>query len=587
MNGHPDAVDPSEPATTPAATFCATLVDEWVRSGSTAAFVAPGSRSTPLALALAQRSEVQVSVFHDERAASFAALGWALRTGCPAIVLCSSGTAGAHFFGAIIEASLSAVPLIVVTADRPPELWDVGAAQTIDQTHLYGNKVRWFGQPGVPDSGQASTWRSWASRAVAEAQGGAGRSRPGPVHLDLSFRDPLAGRAAELPPGRPDGLPWHQVAHAADREHDVAALVASVSGRSGVIVAGGGVTDPASVVALAERLGWPLLADHRSGCRTPGVAIAHFDGLLRNPDFADAQRPEVIVRFGEPLASKVTNQWLAASGAELIVAALSDRWLDPERLASSIVPEPGFAAALLAQLPARPTDTSTAVTSIDTDQSAADQWRAADATGAAAINDLLAAEPLNDPAVARHLLASLPTGSALVAASSMAVREFEWFGANRDDVTVYSNRGANGIDGTIATAIGIASTGVSTACLVGDVAFLHDATALICLARRAIDLTIVVLDNDGGGIFGFLPQHDLVPSDQFELLFGTPHGTDLRGLAAAHHLAVADWPGTDAGLADLAPSGVRIFVARTDREASLDLHRRLNARLASAARPAD
>ncbi len=580
MTGLFDAADPVEPATSPAATFCATLVDEWVRSGSTAAFVAPGSRSTPLAIALAQRAEVQVMVLHDERAASFAALGWSMRTGRPGIVLCSSGTAGSHFFGAVIEASMSSVPLIVVTADRPPELWDVGAAQTIDQTHLFGGTVRWFGEPGVPDNGQSSTWRSWGSRAVAEAQGGAGRSRPGPVHLNLSFREPLAGIAGPLPSARPDGLPWHQPAgtagldHGTGHSHDVVAAARSLLGRAGVIIAGGGVSDPTSVIALAHQLGWPLLADHRSGCRKPGVAVAHFDGLLRNPEFAETHRPEVVIRFGEPLASKVTNQWLAGSGAELLVAAPSGRWLDPERLAGIIVPEPGFAAALLAQLP------DPAATDSDLAATPADQWRAADATAADAVERILASEPLNDPAVARALLASLPSGCALVAASSMAVRELEWFGANRTDVSVYSNRGANGIDGTIATAIGIASTGVPTACLVGDVAFLHDSTALIGLARRSLDLTIVVLDNDGGGIFGFLPQHDLVPSEQFELLFGTPHGTDLSGLAAAHHLAVADWPATAAGLADLVPDGVKVFIARTDREASLDLHHRLNVALA-------
>ncbi len=581
MTGHSDAAEPVEPATSPAATFCATLVDEWVRSGSTAAFVAPGSRSTPLALALAERADVQVMVLHDERAASFAGLGWSMRTGRPAVILCSSGTAGSHFFGAVIEASMSSVPLIVVTADRPPELWDVGAAQTIDQTQLFGGAVRWFGEPGVPDPGQSSTWRSWGSRAVAEAQGGAGGSRPGPVHLNLSFREPLAGLPAPLPSGRPDGRPWHQQAGTAMLHHgtgpanDIAATAAqSALGRAGVIIAGGGVTDPESVIEVAERLGWPLLADHRSGCRKPGVAIAHFDGLLRNPEFAELHRPEVILRFGEPLASKVTNQWLAASGAELLVAAPSGRWLDPERLAATIVPERGFAAALLAQLP------EPAAADVALVPTSADLWRSADAAGAAAIERILASEPLNDPAVARALLASLPSECALVAASSMAVRELEWFGANRNDVSVYSNRGANGIDGTVATAIGIASTGVPTACLVGDVAFLHDSTALVALARRSLDLTIVVLDNDGGGIFGFLPQHDLLPSEQFELLFGTPHGTDLAGLAVAHHLVVDDWPGTEAGLVELVPEGVKVFIARTDRGAGLDLHRRLNAALA-------
>ncbi len=554
-------------APTSAATFCATLVDEWVRSGATAAFVAPGSRSTPLAVALATHPETTVSVFHDERAAGFAALGWALRSGRPAIALCSSGTAGSHFYAAVIEASLSAIPLIVVTADRPPELWDVGAAQTIDQTNLFGGHVRWFAQPGVPDHARLPTWRSWGSRAVVEALGGVGRNRPGPVHLNLSFRDPLAGIPGDLPPGRPDGRPWHDLVTPADRRDGAPGLegLPDLTRSRGVIVAGGGVSDPARVIALARRLGWPLLADHRSGCREPGVAVAHFDGLLRHHGFAAAHSPELIIRFGEPLASKILGLWLARSGAPLIVGAPDSRWLDPDRAASLTLPEKDLAAAMLAIIPS--------------DHLASDaggQWQEADARADAAIETVLDEDSApNDPAIARAVIAALPRGAALVAASSMAVREIEWFGANRSDLEVYANRGANGIDGTIATAIGIASTGVPTACLVGDVAFLHDSTALIDLARRPIDLTIVVLDNDGGGIFGFLPQHDLLAHDQFELLFGTPHGTDLGALTRAHHLECDDWVDHRERV-DLVPRGVRVFIARTDREAGLLLHRALN-----------
>ena len=567
---------------TAAATFSATLVDEWIRAGSTAAFIAPGSRSTPLALALAERPEVTVSMFHDERSAAFAALGWGMRTGRPGIALCSSGTAGAHFYAAVIEASLSAVPLMAVTADRPPELWDVGSAQTIDQTHLFGSYVRWFAQPGVAEWSQSDTWRSWASRAVAESLGGAasGAGGPsGPVHLNLSFRDPLAGLAGDLPPGRPEERPWHVLggAEGQGRDHSTigSADLPTLAGRDGVIVAGGGTSDPEAVVELAERLGWPLLADHRSGCRRPNVSIAHFDGLLRHERFASDHRPDVVVRFGEPLASKALNQWLADSGAELIVAAPRGRWLDPDRQASVVLPEFGLAASLLGRLPISLPVSLPVGGAIST---RAASWRIADAAAAKAIDAVLGDDPAaSDPGVARAVLSSLLGGSALVVASSMAVRELEWFGANRSDVAVYANRGANGIDGTIATAIGIASTGVATTCLLGDIAFLHDATSLTGLSTRPIDLTIVVLDNDGGAIFGFLPQHDLVPPEKFELLFGTPHGTDLAALARAHHLAVAEW-----GSADLTPDGVRVVIARTDCNATLGLHRSLNAVIAAA-----
>ncbi|MFA9566459.1 MAG: thiamine pyrophosphate-binding protein, partial [Acidimicrobiales bacterium] len=183
--------------TTTAATFCATLVDEWVRAGLTDAVVAPGSRSTPLALALAESGHIRVHVVHDERSASFIALGLGLATGRPAVVLCTSGTAATHFHGAVVEAHLSAVPMLVCTADRPPELWDIGAPQTIDQSGLYRSAVRWFCEPGVPDGGAAPSWRSLASRGVAEAIGWSGR--PGPVHYNLSFRDPLVGEPGELP----------------------------------------------------------------------------------------------------------------------------------------------------------------------------------------------------------------------------------------------------------------------------------------------------------------------------------------------------------------------------------------------------
>ncbi|MGF1595873.1 MAG: 2-succinyl-5-enolpyruvyl-6-hydroxy-3-cyclohexene-1-carboxylic-acid synthase [Acidimicrobiales bacterium] len=636
---------------TAAATFCTTLADEWVRGGVTDAFVAPGSRSTPLALALAADDRLRLHVCHDERVAAFAALGHGLVTGRPAVVVCTSGTAATHFHAAVVEADLSSVPMVVCTADRPPELWDVGASQTIDQTHLYGDAVRFFAEPGVPDDVVAGSWRSLASRLVVEALGQT--SRPGPVHANLAFRDPLVGRPGPLPPGRHDDRPWHRVealrppgpdelasppaggadvgagAGADDRavarlgSYVRAGVTAGVSAgarelagrlvgphgraRSGVIVAGSGTDEPWAAAALAERLGWPLVADHRSGCRTASAAVAHADALLRSERFAATVRPEVVVRIGEPLASKVVSQWLSASGAEVLWLGGAVRWSDPERLVGRALVGPEVTSAVLAALP------------VDVSRSdALERWRAADEAAAKAVAAVLAdADPTNEITVARAVIAGLPPGAVLVTSSSMPVRDVEWYGAAgpgamADGVEVHANRGANGIDGVVSTAIGVALTGRPTTVLIGDVAFLHDSNALIALGRRqrpdgqALDLHLVVVDNDGGGIFSFLPQASLLGADRFEALFGTPHGTDLATLVRAHGLPVTT--GTDdlvggsglGGLGSLgglgggsegaastsvANGGVRVTIVTSDRTANVALHDRVNRAVVAAVEP--
>ncbi|MEX2627230.1 MAG: 2-succinyl-5-enolpyruvyl-6-hydroxy-3-cyclohexene-1-carboxylic-acid synthase [Ilumatobacteraceae bacterium] len=287
-----------------AATFCATLADEWVRHGVRHAVVAPGSRSTPVVTALADRPELDLHVVHDERVAAFVALGLGL-DGVPAVLVCTSGTAAANFHPAVVEAGLSDVPMLVVTADRPPELRGVGAPQTIDQIHLYGRSVRWFHDPGVPAAAAANSWRSLAARAF-------GAAHDGPVHLNLPFREPLVGEPEALPPpverpfdtttgGGPDPA-------VGDAGSDASAL-AILDRQRGVIVAGGrsGV-DVDDAERLAVATGWPLLADPTSGCRHLDVAVTSFDALLRHRGFADAHAPDVVVRLGRPPASKVLAQ---------------------------------------------------------------------------------------------------------------------------------------------------------------------------------------------------------------------------------------------------------------------------------------
>jgi len=529
------------------ATFCATLVDEWVRCGLTDVVVCPGSRSTPLALAVASDERVALHVHHDERSGSFLALGLAKVTGRPVGVVVTSGTAAVQLHAAVVEADQAGVPLLVCTADRPPELRGVAAPQTVDQDRLFGRSTRWYADAGVPDAAVAGSWRSLASRAWAEATA----PWPGPVHVNLPFREPLVGAPRPLPPGRGEG-PWHQRVRAG---RVAPVLDASVAAAKGVVVAGRGTTDPDAVVSLAEDLGWPLLADPSSGCRT-GASVGAFDSLLRTP-FADRARPEVVLRVGGLPASKVLGQWLESCAAHELLVGAEPWWPDPARTA----------AVLLDEVPVAPTGHEPVA-----EWRAA--WSAADELAQAAIDEVLAADPLSEPAVARQLTRALPPGAALVTSSSMPVRDVEWFGIPRADLRVLANRGANGIDGVVSTAVGVAAAGVRTTLLIGDVAFLHDSNGLLGLADRGLDLTIVVLDNDGGGIFSFLPQRTQLDEHRFEQLFGTPHGLDLVAVARALGIDAA----RVSSPAELAwAPGTRVLVVPGERDANVELHARLHA----------
>jgi 2-succinyl-5-enolpyruvyl-6-hydroxy-3-cyclohexene-1-carboxylate synthase len=356
-------------------------------------------------------------------------------------------------------------------------------------------------------------------------------------------------------------------------------LVGLVQGRRGVLVAGGGSGDPDGVAALAERLGWPVLADHRSGCRALPQAVGHADALLRDGAFADAHRPQVVLRLGEALTSKVVNQWLATSAAVEVAVDRHGTWRDPDRALSLLVhAQPGHLARCLAARLAPPPSADL------------DRWRAADDAAAAAIAHVLdSSDVATEPGAVRAALDATPAGGALVVASSMPVRDLEWFGGRRGDLEVFANRGANGIDGVVSTAVGVALTGRPTVCVLGDVALLHDSTALIGLARRPVHLAVVVLDNDGGGIFSFLPQAAQLAPERFEELFGTPHGVDLGALAAAHGLPV-DTPATGPAATAAAirravdGGGARVVRVRTDRRANVELHQRLERAVAAALR---
>ena len=542
----------SDPVGSANATACATLVDEWIRCGVRHAVVAPGSRSTPMAIALASRHELALHLVHDERVAAFVALGIGL-DGTPAVLLCTSGTAAANFHPAVVEAGLSDVPMIVVTADRPPEARGVGSPQTIDQLELYGRSVRWFHDAPPPDDADPDSWRPLAQRVFSTAA-------HGPVHLNAPFREPLLGEVGAVP--EPIGPPLPVPRGLATS----GPVPPELHLQRGVIVVGGRHgEDSGRIEALAERLGWPVLADPTSGCRTLPQSITAFDSILRHVDFARDHAPQVVVRIGRPPASKVLTQWIVSTGAPVLQVG-GPGVIDPDHNVSRFCSLDDLAPLTGAA---------------ETPWLA--RWRHADARAEAALSAAVDdGAPLTEPAVARTVADWLPNDAALVVASSMPVRDLEWFGGPR--ARAHANRGANGIDGVVSTALGRALTGCTTAVLIGDIAFVHDSNALVALAARSVDLRIVVTDNGGGGIFSFLPQAAALPADRFEQLFGTPHGTDIESLARAHGVPARTVATADELRDALSAPGPSVTRIVTDRTANVAEHARLNAAVTAALR---
>ena len=561
--------------------FAATVVDEWVRGGLTEAVISPGSRSTPLAVALAGDARVRLHVVLDERSAGFFAVGLGMASGRPAVVLTTSGTAAAELHPAVLEAHHGRVPLVACTADRPPDLHHVGAPQTVEQEGLFAGAVRWAAAPGVPDEASLPSWRSMAARALAEATGGG--AGPGPVHLNLAFREPLLGRPNGVVPGRPDGMPWHRSTPPVRTPPEEVVERLAGGGVRGVIVAGAGAGDPDAVAAVAGALGWPVLADPRSGCRRPSATtVAAADALLRVPGFAAGHRPDLVLRLGAPWASRVLGEWLAGLDVPQVLVDPQGRWLDPGRSATTVVAaDPTLLAEAVtcsARLAPAPAGWLAG-------------WAAAEEAAQAAVDASLAGrlEP-TEPALARAVVDALPDGATLVVSSSMPVRDVEWYGRPRPALRVLSNRGANGIDGVVSTALGAAVAGPGpTVALLGDLAFLHDTNGLLIPpgTGSGADATLVVVDNDGGGIFSFLPQATVLPAERFERLLGTPHGLDLCAVARAFGVVATTATGLEDVTAAVAapPDGVRVVVVRTDRAANVGVHEELHRAVAEAVTP--
>lgn len=546
----------------PSTAFARVLVDELVRGGVGDAVLSPGSRSAPVALALAaaeRDGRLRLHVRIDERTAAFLALGLARASGRPVPVLTTSGTATAHLHAAVLEADASGVPLLALTADRPPELRATGANQTIEQAGLYGGAVRWAADVGVPEGGREAEqnryWRSVVAKALTVATGTLSAD-PGPVQLNLALREPLL--PDEEPPaelaapwaGRPGGRPWT----AAEPSAGWAAQAHRLPPRT-LVIAGDGL--PHAAPGLSEGFGRPVLAEPSSGFWGHGAALRGGALLLGAGDWLAGHRPERVLVVGRPTLSRPVSALLADPAVTVETVSASPRWADAGRSS-------GRVGRLFAGT--GPDDPA--------DEPWAAAWRAAAERVGDAVDAALDAAPgLTAARLARDVVAALPSGALLVLGSSTPVRDVDRLAVPRPDLTVLANRGVAGIDGTVSTAVGAALVhGGPAFALMGDLTFLHDLTGLLLgEGEHRPDLTVVVPDNDGGGIFAQLePGHDRHARD-YRRVFGTPHGRDLVAVASA-----LGWAASRVGSAEelpevLALGGPRVVVVGTDQRAEAAL----------------
>jgi 2-succinyl-5-enolpyruvyl-6-hydroxy-3-cyclohexene-1-carboxylate synthase len=564
--------------------FARALVGELHQAGVAAAFVCPGSRSTPLALAIAECDGLPHGVHVDERSAAFQALGFAKASGRPALLLCTSGTAGANFLPAVAEAHRSRVPLVVLTADRPPELRAWGAAQTMEQRTLYAGFTRWSEEAPCPsERGVAVTYAfALGRRAVLEATGPA----PGPGHLNQPVREPLLPESIE-PSGQRADAKRPRALESKVGEYslaDLEGLAQELRGiERGVLVFGPDSWDPMlgdAVHALAMALDWPVLADPASGLRAGephADSIIHgADLFLRDAAAATALAPQLIVRCGGQPTSAAINGWMARHAtAEVWLVDPANGFRDPQHRATRVLR--ASSRQFCRQL-------SVAVTGpAARGRVWRSSWQQADRVaraGAVAACDM--EQRFLTPHLARAIWAGLPDGAALYAANSMVIRDVDAFADHRVvRLRLLANRGVNGIDGMVSSALGAAAAlGGTTVLWCGDLALLHDVSGLLAGTMQQADLTIVVSNDDGGGIFEYLPAARTLPRPVFERLFAVPHGLDLCGLARGLGWQAARVESAEAfshGLTQALAGGRHVLEVPVDRAANTAFHAAVNA----------
>ena len=542
------------------------------RLGVETVVISPGSRSTPLTVAAERNPKLEAVSILDERTAGFFALGLAKRTHKPVVLVCTSGSAVVNYHPAVLEASMSGTPLLVLTADRPAELRDCSSGQTIDQIKIFGDSVRAFHEMALPEASGAML--AYLRQTLVHAVNRSLQGNPGPVHLNFPFRDPLAPAVDAEPIIGADALEREATVSTRPCEFvgtgaglDTVVLERLASHRQGIIVVGsvnpreGDDAFADAVAMLSDKLGWPVLSDVLNPLRghagENSALICHYDAFLRQPEQSDAFAPTAILQIGALPTSKVLRAWL--SELDAVSFLLTDRPINTDPLHRVATPLYGDAHML-----------AEAMHHLSVDPEWLASWKAVEVQTAARIDaELEATECLFEGKVAWLLSRHLPVGTPTYLASSMSVRyaEYFWCAGNRACL-VHANRGANGIDGTLGTALGMAHRGKSAVLLTGDLAFLHDTNALLATAELKGSLTVVLVNNNGGGIFEHLPVSEL--DAVFERHFGTPQNVQFATLCQAYgvkHRQVESWAELEEAIRFLPTSGVRVLEVPTDRKA--------------------
>jgi 2-succinyl-5-enolpyruvyl-6-hydroxy-3-cyclohexene-1-carboxylate synthase len=598
----PDVSITTQDSTNPAYIYAVVFVDELQRAGIRNIVICPGSRSTPLAMAFAAQSAIRTWMHVDERSAAFFGLGMAKQLRQPVALLCTSGTAAANFLPALVEATLSHVPLLVLTADRPHELRDNGAPQSIDQNRLYGTYAKWFVEVALPEATDAAFRyiRTIADRAVAAAQA----IPSGPVHLNFPFREPLTPEPIPeqpLPPveqrnliawqGRPDNAPYIDVHDSPPGTPDNI-TIGNVLGmideaKRGLIIAGP-IDDPTLVnplVRLAQFLGYPILADPlsqlRYGADTRDMVLTSYDAFLRINSFVESVQPELIIRFGAMPTSKALLLYLKRyASSPLVVIDGNNGWEEPTQLASQLIHTnpTAFCEDLLNAL--YETQTDGAKPSVAS-QAWLSLWQETDKiTQQALQNAIYDFKEIFEGRVFSELANLLQDSTTLYIGNSMPVRDLDtFFWSSEQSVRIMGNRGANGIDGVISSALGASAVAgyEPTVLVLGDLSFFHDLNGLLAARLHQLNLTIILINNDGGGIFSFLPQADY--PEHFEQLFGTPTDLDFRlvvEMYGGRFQRVGNWEVFHKVVNQgLHTSGIDVIEIRAERTSNVKMHRQL------------
>lgn len=558
-------------------TYLSAFVGELVHSGVTDVVISPGSRSTPIAMVIAEHPGLAIHIHVDERSAAFFALGIAKASKKPVVLLCTSGTAAANYYPAIIEAGISRVPLIVVTADRPHELRDVGAPQAIDQIHLYGHNVKWFVEMSPPEGSDEMV--RYARTVCARSAATARQFPAGPVHLNFPIREPLLPkldmdmfRLNEREEGYVD---IHQGDLSLSKNH-IEYFGGIISSEANGIIVCGPIDDENfsnAVLQLAEKLQFPVLADPLSQLRSrdtqSDIVIDSYDTFLRFEDAKEALKPNLIIRFGAmPVSKSLTIFMRENRAAKQIVVDGGNGWRDPLTVASEMVycDEKEFCQQLTEILPSRGYSEFIK------------KWKLVNELSKETLASIRDVTELSEGKVFHLLTEMLPNGASLFVGNSMPIRDLDtFFTSNSKEIKVLANRGANGIDGVVSTALGVATVSQPLYLVLGDLTFFHDLNGLLAAKLYELDITILLINNNGGGIFSFLPQAS--HPKHFETLFGTPLDLDFSHIVQMYggtYTRIENWDHyNQVFTSNLTQKGLRVLEIVTNRDRNLIEHREL------------